>query len=141
MTEVQKFQGKFLERQRQEKEKAKANQKLKKVEKQTKGDSSDEETKDSKKANDKNKDTEEEISDSEAAQLRKLLSDGTEFKGIEKTIVSILKENRDPKKNKDGSMKIKQAAKMITKAFRLSEDFDSSDDSDDDDSKWLVDTK
>lgn len=70
-------------------------------------------------------------------QLRKFLKDGTEFRGLEKTVIAILKYNQDPRKNKDGRIKLKEAAKMISKSFRLSEDFDS-DSSADDDNLWLL---
>ena len=65
------------------------------------------------------------------------MKDGTEFRGIEKTVVAILKNNQDTRKNKDGRLKLKEASKMISKTFRLSEDYDSDSSADDDDS-WLL---
>ena len=72
--------------------------------------------------------------------MRKFLKDGTEFRGLEKTLVSLLKYHQDGRKNKDGRVKLKEAASTVSKVFRLSEDFDS-DDSDEEEHAWLLDCK
>ena len=66
------------------------------------------------------------------------MKDGTEFRGLEKTVVAILKYHQDGRKNKDGRIKIKEAANTVSKVFRLSEDYDSDDSSSDDDNAWLL---
>ena len=81
-----------------------------------------------------------EIKEKEAMHLRKFLKDGTEFRGLEKTVVSILKYNQDGRKNKDGRTKLKEVVDMVSKAFRLSEDYDS-DSSADDENEWLLKNK
>ena len=81
-----------------------------------------------------------EIPEKEAMHLRKFLKDGTEFRGLEKTVVAILKYNQDGRKNKDGRTKLKEVVDMVSKAFRLSEDYDS-DSSADDENEWLLQSK
>ena len=70
--------------------------------------------------------------------MRKFLKDGTEFRGLEKTVVAILKSHYDGRKNKDGRIKIKQAAATINKVYRLSEDYDSDESSSDEENAWLL---
>ena len=132
MTEVEKFQGKFLARLREEKEQAKLDKKVGKHEKQSKlqEDKTTDET--VKEKEPKTNNQLESIPEKEALHLRKFLKDGTEFKGIEKTIVAILKYNQD-RKNQDGRIKLKEAASMISKVYRLSEDYDSDSSADEDD--------
>ena len=50
----------------------------------------------------------------------------------------MMKYHQDRKKNKDGRIKIKEAANIISKIFRLSEDYDSDDSSDDEEFSWLL---
>ena len=79
------------------------------------------------------------ISHEETVKFRRFLEDDVEFRGLEKTAIAILQ------KEKDRSMKLKKLAKMISKIYRLSEDYESDSDSDsddsDDDEKWLADSK
>jgi len=110
-----------LERQRVMKEHAKKEKKLVKAEKEEKEQSDSDDEK-------KGGSLRKEISKEEAIQLRKHLEDGCEFRGLVKTAKSILE--REDKK----AVKVKKMAKMISKVFILSEDYDSdSDDSDDED--------
>ena len=53
----------------------------------------------------------------------------------------MMKYHQDRKKNKDGRIKIKEAAETISKIFRLSEDYDSDDSSDEDEFTWLLQRK
>ena len=50
----------------------------------------------------------------------------------------MMKYHQDRKKNKDGRIKIKEAAETISKIFRLSEDYDSDDSSEEDEFTWLL---
>ena len=101
----------------------------------------EEESKVEEKKKEKNEGVEfDEITEKEAMHLRKFLKDGTEFRGLEKTVVSILKYNQDGRKNKDGRTKLKDVVDMVSKAFRLSEDYDS-DSSADDENEWLLKNK
>ena len=130
MTEVEKYQGKFLEKQRNEKAKQKQEGKIDKTLKtETKP---DEDTKKEKKNTKKDKSGEntEETKGEEidSAKLRKFLEDGCTWQGLEKTALLILK------KEKSYSMKKKALAKVISQVFRLSEDFESDSDSDSDES-------
>ena len=80
MTEVQKYQGKFIQRQREQKESAKKDKVLErkeiKVEKAQKPESGE---------------PQEAISTEEASKLRKLLKNETEFRGFAETAALLLK--------------------------------------------------
>ena len=137
MTEVQKYQGKFLERQRQEKMKAKADAKVDKVtnnlEEEKK--SSDKKQKKSDKEGDDSASEPDQISEKEAIRLRKFLDDGCEFKGFAETAIAILK------KTESKSMKIKVLTKTMQQVFKLSEEYDSDDSDIEDEHKFLTDAK
>ena len=90
MTEVEKYQGKFLERQRQAKLQAKQDKKVEKVTKSAAAEQDDESEEKKKSASHDH--SEEEISEREQIRLRKFLEDGCEFKGLASTAVAILKK-------------------------------------------------
>ena len=102
-----------MERLRTEKEQAKQSQKVKKMEKQAKA----EEPSDKEESKEKDGPELDEIPEKEALHLRKFLKDGTEFRGLEKTVIALMKDALDGRKNKDGRIKVKEAAKSISKVF------------------------
>ena len=133
MTEVEKFQGKFLERQRLEKERAKQEQKLAKATKKPE---------EVKKENGKQKKEKEEVeveddglTEKEKMNLRKYLEDGCEFKGVEKTAVAVLK------KAEEQQMKLRKLARQLSQIYKLSEDFDSDSDASENEDSWIANRK
>ena len=139
MTEVDKFAGKFLERQRQQKAMQKQERKIDKATKNSSAsDNSDKEEKQSKKkeADESTADKEgNELSEKEQIKLRKFLEDGCEFKGLVNTAVAILK------KEDSKQLKVKVLAQKIGQVFRLSEDYDSDESDIEDDVKFFLDKK
>ena len=141
MTEQEKFAGKFLERQRQQKLQAKEARKLEKAAKTEADADEHEQDKKSKKADKdesserKENDEREEISEKDAIKLRKFLKDGCEFKGLTETAVAVLK-SEDSRQ-----LKVKVLTKKISQIFRLSEDYESDESDIDDDVKWLTNKK
>ena len=123
MTEVQKYQGKFIQKQREQKEHAKKEKVVEKLE-PTKPQAQKEE-KTSKEAT---PNQEEQISADEAIKLRKLLKNETEFRGFVETASLLLKNEKD-------GLKLKSLSKKLLKTFRLSEDYDSDSDASDDENK------
>ena len=117
MTEVQRYQGKFIEKQREQKERAKQEQNLKKVEKAQPKEVEKEKS---------SKDTEEKISKQEANKLRKFLKNECEFRGYVETAKLMLKSKPS---------KTKTLAKSLLQVFRLSEDYDSDSDASDSDNE------
>ena len=126
MTEVQKYAGAFLERQRLAKLNAKKNQKEGKEDKKKKKVESEDEKDDTPHEGDG-------LSEKQKDKFRKFLESGCEFKGLEKTVMDVLK------KEDSREMKLKSLAKQITQIYKLSEDFDS--ESEDEDDGWLADRK
>ena len=133
MTEVEKFQGKFLERQRQAKEHAKKEQKL------NKSLQSKEPDKEVNKENGKAKKEivveDEDLTEKEKLKLRKFLEDGCEFRGFEKTAIAVLK------KESEQQMKLKRLAKQVSQIYKLSEDFDSDSEASENEDDWLASRK
>ena len=139
MTEVEKYQGKWLERERQKKEHAKNQQKLDKLAK-TKEDSKQKQDDNSPKPDKetelkKAEDKAEELTEKEKVAMRKFLKEGSEFRGLEKTAVAVLE------KEKTKEMKLKKLAKQLTQIYKMSEDFDSDSDASEDEDSWLADKK
>ena len=132
MTEVEKFQGKFLERQRQAKEHAKKEQKIAKALKEKEPKNEVEEEKPEK---EEAVEEEDGLTEKEKINLRKFLEDGCEFRGLETTVISVLK------KQGTQQMKLKRLAKQITQIYKLSEDFDSDSDASQDEDGWLANRK
>ena len=73
------------------------------------------------------------LTEKQKDKLRKFLESGCEFKGLEKTVIDVLK------KDDSREMKLKSLAKQIVQIYKLSEDFDS--ESEDEDDGWLADRK
>ena len=72
------------------------------------------------------------LTEKERERLRNFLEDGCEFKGLEKTVIAVLKKTKQ-------EMKLKALAKTITLIYKLSEDFDS--ESEDEEDGWLANRK
>ena len=138
MTEVEKYQGKFLERQRQAKLEAKKKKQTDKVannvSKPQSAASEQEDDAERKTDAEPNAD-EKKISEAEAIKLRRFLKDGSEFSGLIETAIAILK------KESTRQLKVRVLSKKISQIFRLSEDYDSDESDIEDDLKWLTDKK
>ena len=134
MTEVEKYQGKFLERQRQAKLEAKKQRQTDKVANNIAQKPAEKEKEESKVEKSENQENNE-ITEAEAIQLRRFLKDGCEFNGLDETAIAVLK------KESSRQLKLRVLSKKISQIFRLSEDYDSDESDIEDDVKWLINKK